>query len=70
MNNVTSYEDFQFKILAHKQRDVIWRNAIFLRRMHLFVNNMADPENVKSCMSYVQQYTKIIKIPTLKTYFG
>ena len=21
-----------------------WRNAIFLRQMHLFVNNMADPD--------------------------
>jgi hypothetical protein len=21
-----------------------WRNAIFLRRMHLFVNNIADPD--------------------------
>jgi hypothetical protein len=25
-------------------------------------------ENVKSYMSYLQQYTKIIKMPTLKTY--
>jgi hypothetical protein len=39
-------------------------------RRDLFVNNMADPENVKSYMSYVQQYTQIIKIPTLKTYFS
>jgi hypothetical protein len=27
-------------------------------------------ENVKSYMSYVQQYTKIIKMSTLKTYFS
>ena len=27
-------------------------------------------ENVKSYMSYLQQYTKIIKMPTLKTYFS
>ena len=27
-------------------------------------------ENVKSYMSYLQQYTKIIKILTLKTYFS
>jgi hypothetical protein len=27
-------------------------------------------ENMKSYMSYVQQYTKIIKMPTLKTYFS
>ena len=26
-------------------------------------------ENVKSYMSYLQQYTKIIKMPTLKTYY-
>jgi hypothetical protein len=29
-----------------------WSNAIFIRRMDLFVNNMADTENVKSYMSY------------------
>jgi hypothetical protein len=38
--------------------------------MDLFVSNMADTENVKSYMSYVQKYTKIIKNPTLKTYFS
>ena len=27
-------------------------------------------ENVKSYMSYVQQFTNIIKMPTLKTYFS
>ena len=27
-------------------------------------------ENVKSYMSYLQQYTKIIKMLTLKTYFS
>jgi len=27
INNVTSYEDFQFKILGYKQRDVIWRHS-------------------------------------------
>ena len=27
-------------------------------------------ENMKSYMSYVQQYTKIIKMPTMKTYFS
>jgi len=27
INNVTSYEDFQFKILAYKQCDVIWRHS-------------------------------------------
>jgi hypothetical protein len=27
-------------------------------------------ENVKSYMSHLQQYTKIIKMPTLQTYFS
>jgi hypothetical protein len=37
--------------------------------MDLFVNNMADTENVKSYMSYVQKYTKIIQLRNNSTVF-
>ena len=30
---------------------------------------VCHPENVKLCMSYLQQCTKIIKMLTLETYF-
>jgi hypothetical protein len=66
MTPLTSYEDFQFEsknytLLRMNLRAMILRGSS-RRICHL--------ENVKSYMSYLQQCTQIIKMLTLKTYFG
>jgi hypothetical protein len=66
----TSGLNRQYSIQVAKNVNILYKWLTISRRMDLFVSNMADTENVKSYMSYVQKYTKIIKIPTLKTYFS
>jgi hypothetical protein len=41
-----------------------------MRLLRGSVGRICHLENVKSCMSYLQQYTKIIKKLILKTYFS
>ena len=44
--------------------------ARYIFRIRASAGRIRHLENMKSYMSYLQQYTKIIKIPTLNTYFS
>jgi hypothetical protein len=66
--NSTVFEELSVSIVD--LTDFFLVEGIYIFIIRGLAGRIRHLENMKSYMSYVQQYTKIIKMPTLKTYFS